>query len=79
MKPLFNKSSSCNLSSFNSTGAMRYGALEMCPVPNSSSIPKSTAPEGGIPGRSSRKTSGNSYTIGTVSIFFFFFLFVFTT
>ena len=50
MKPLSNRSSSCDLSSFSSAVTMRYGALEMGPVPGSSSIPKSTARDGGIPG-----------------------------
>ena len=56
---------------------MRYEALEMGPVPGYSSIPKSTARDGGILGRSSRKTSVNSFTMGTVSIVFSF-PFVFT-
>ena len=74
MKPLSNRSCSCDLSS---VGAMRYGALEMGHVPGSSSIPKSTSHDGGIPGRSSGKTSINSFTMGTVSIGFSF-PFVFT-
>ena len=77
MKPLSNRSCSCDLSSFSSAGAMQYGALEMGPVPGSNFIPKSTARDGGIPGRSPRKTSVNSFTMGTVSIIFSF-PFVFT-
>ena len=41
-------------------------------VSGSSSIPKSTAHDGGILGRSSRKTSWNSFTMGTESIVFSF-------
>ena len=77
MNPLSNRSCSCDLSSFSSVGAMRYRALEMGPVPGSSSIPKSTSRSGGIPERSSRKTSINLFTMGTVSIGFSF-PFVFT-
>ena len=79
MKSLSNRSYSCDLSSysfdlssFSSAGAMQYGALEMGPVPGSSSIPKSTAHDGGIPERSSGKTFGNSFTMGTESIVFSF-------
>ena len=75
--PLSNRSCSCDLSSFSSAGGMRYRALEMGPVPGSSSIPKSTFRSGGIPGRSSGKTSINLFTMGTVSIGFSF-PFVFT-
>ena len=49
----------------------------MGPVLGSSSIPKSTSHDGGIPGRSSGKTSINSFTMDTVSIGFSF-PFVFT-
>ena len=68
MKPLSNRFCSCDLSSFSYAGTMRYGALEMGPVPGSSSILKFTARNGGIPRRSSGKTSVNSFTMGTVSI-----------
>ena len=78
MKPLSNRSCSCKLSSFGSVEAIRYEALKMGPVPRSSSIPKSIAHDGGIPRRFSGKTSGNSFTMGTVSIVFFF-PFMFTT
>ena len=67
MKPLFSMSFNCALSSFNSTGAMEIGSIS-----GSSSIAKSIAREEGIPGRSSRKRSENSFTTGTVSRIFSF-------
>ena len=77
MKSLSNRSCSCDLSSFSYAGAMQYGSLEMGPVLGSRSIPKSTSRDGGIPGRSSGKTSINSFTMGTVYMGFSF-PFVFT-
>ena len=71
MKSISSRSCSCTLSSLILL-AMQYDALEMGKVPSSSSIPKSTAHKGGTPSKSSRKTSRNSFTIGTVSIVFSF-------
>ena len=53
---------------------MWYGALEMGPVPSSSSIPKSTSRDGGILGRSSGKTSINSFTLWVLYLLVFSFL-----
>ena len=52
---------SCNytLSSLSSVGAIRYGGIEIGVVQGIRSIPKSKSRSGGIPGNSSKNTSGN--------------------
>ena len=64
-KPLLNNSSICSFNSYNSAGAIRYGAIEMGSVPGACSISNSISLSSGNPGRSSGNTSKNSFTIGT--------------
>src|SRR4051812_33055565 len=67
MKPLSNKASSWVLRSANSCGAILYGRLEIGVVPGIRSTMNSTHLSGGIPGSSSRNTSGKSRTTGISS------------
>jgi hypothetical protein len=60
MCPASYNSVSCFLSSFNSSTDIMYGILEIGVVLGKRSITNSTSLSGGIPGNSSRKTSGNS-------------------
>ncbi|GKF35906.1 hypothetical protein Tco_0112664, partial [Tanacetum coccineum] len=60
MKPLSVSSCSCSASSFISNGANLYGAHATGVAPGTKSIQNSTCWVGGIPGKSSGKTSGNS-------------------
>ena len=55
MKPLSSSSCSWTLSSYNSTGAILYGVIEIGEVPGCNLIPKSTTLCGGNPGSSSEK------------------------
>ncbi|BAT73590.1 hypothetical protein VIGAN_UM188100, partial [Vigna angularis var. angularis] len=55
-------SSICSLSSANSAGDIRYGAIEIGPAFDTKSIVNSTSRGGGNPGTSSGNTSGNSST-----------------
>jgi hypothetical protein len=64
MNPFSSRSCNCVLSSVNSFGGIRYDLLEIGAVPGFNSITNSTSLSGGNPGRSSRKTSGNSHTTG---------------
>ena len=64
MNPWFNNSCSCRFNSFNSSGTILLGALEIDVVPSSSSMPKLTSCYGSNPRNSSRKTSKNSFTTG---------------
>ena len=64
MKPLFNNSSNFAFNSFNSTGAILYGGMDIGSVPGISLIKKSIALSRGKPEISSGKTSGNSLTMG---------------
>ena len=65
MKPLFNRSLNYSFSSFNYAGAILYGRIEIGRVSGMMSMPKSISLSGGTLGRSSAKTSGNSFTIET--------------
>src|SRR4051812_44527611 len=67
MKPFANETSSWVLSSANSCGAILYGRFEIGAVPGLRSTMNSTALSGGMPGSSSRKTSGKSRTTGISS------------
>ena len=62
IKPLSNNSCSWTLSSYNSTGAILCGVIEMGDVPGCNSIHNSTSLCGGYPGSSSEKTSTYSHT-----------------
>ena len=62
MKPLPNNSCIWTFSSYNSTGAILYGVIEMGDVPGCNSMWKSTSLGGGNPGSSSGKTSSYSQT-----------------
>ena len=62
MNPLSSSSCSWTLSSYNSTGVILCGVIEMGEVLGCNSIPKSTTLCGGNPGSSSRKTSSYSQT-----------------
>ena len=68
INPLSNMSSSYALSSFNSAGAIRYGAFEIGVVPGTNSIPNSTSRSGDSPTISSGNTSANYDTTGIVLI-----------
>src|SRR6185436_17619968 len=67
IKPL--SSSSCNwiFSSANSLGGIRYGLFKIGAVPGCSSMTNSISWSGGIPGKSSGKTSAYSRTTGISS------------
>src|ERR1041385_5557070 len=67
MKPFANEASSWVFSSSNSCGAILYGRLEIGDVPGIRSTMNSTHLSGGIPDRSSGKTSGKSRTTGISS------------
>ncbi|KAJ0520284.1 hypothetical protein HanIR_Chr10g0457661 [Helianthus annuus] len=67
MNPLSSSSCSCVDSSCISDGANRYGDLATCAAPRTKSIRNSTCRYGGSPGKSSGKTSGNSFIIGISS------------
>ena len=62
MNPMSNNSCIWTLSSYNSTGAILCGVIEMGDVPGCNSIHKSTSLYGGNPDNSSRKTSSYSQT-----------------
>jgi hypothetical protein len=64
MNPFSSRSCNCVLSSANSFGGIRYDLLETGAIPGFNSITNYTSLSGGNPGRSSRKTSGNSHTTG---------------
>lgn len=64
-KPFSNSSSSCNFNSFNSTGAILYGTLEISAVLCTRSIENFTSLAEGLLGNSSKKTSKYSHTIRT--------------
>jgi hypothetical protein len=68
MKSLANNSSNCTFNSFNSAGAIRYGAFEIGVVPGNNSIPNSTSLPGGNPEISSGNTSTNYDTTGIVEM-----------
>ncbi|KAI3815158.1 hypothetical protein L1987_14814 [Smallanthus sonchifolius] len=70
MNPFSSNSSNCFFRSSISVGANLYGALAIGAVTGTRLILNSTSHSGGIPGSSSGKTSGNSATTGTSSIFF---------
>src|SRR3954466_8429570 len=67
MDPFANEASSWVFSSANSCGAILYGRLEIGVVLGIRSTMNSTHLSGGIPGSSSRKTSGKSRTTGIYS------------
>jgi hypothetical protein len=67
MKPLSINSFNCTFNSANSLGVILYGHLEMGVMPCCSSMVNSTSQYGGMPGKSSRKTSGYSRAIGISS------------
>jgi hypothetical protein len=62
MNPFCNRSFNWVLSSANSFGGIRYDLLEIGAILGFNSITNSTSLYGGNPGKSSRKTSGNSHT-----------------
>ena len=62
MYPASCNSVNCFLSSFHSFTDILYGLFEMGAVPGKRSMKNSTSLSGGIPGNSSRKTSGKSLT-----------------
>ena len=62
INPLSSDSCIWTLSSYNSTGAILCGVIEMGDVPGCNSIHKSTSLYGGNPGSSSGKTSSYSQT-----------------
>jgi hypothetical protein len=62
IKPLSYKSWSWIFNSTNSTGVIRYGALDIGVVPRCNSILNLMTLSGGIPGKSSGNTFGNSQT-----------------
>src|SRR5215216_6085279 len=68
INPFCNCSPSCFLSSFSSSTDILYGLFAIGPEPGTKSIRNSTSLSGGIPGNSSRNTSGYSLTIGTLSM-----------
>src|SRR3954468_25060080 len=68
INPFCNCSPSYFLSSFNSSTDILYGLLAIGLEPGTKSIRNSTSLSGGIPGNSSRNTSGYSLTIGTLSM-----------
>ena len=68
IKTLSNRSFSCSFNSFNSIGVILYGNIEIGQVSGMMSMPKSISLSGGTQGRSSRKTSRNSLTIGVIDI-----------
>ncbi|KAJ0715028.1 hypothetical protein HanPI659440_Chr13g0496361 [Helianthus annuus] len=57
MNPLSSRSWIWDINSCNSDGASRYGAFATGFAPGINSIPNSTFRSGGIPGKSSGKTS----------------------
>ncbi|KAK4717889.1 hypothetical protein R3W88_016227 [Solanum pinnatisectum] len=63
MKPLSKKSFNCSFNSFNSAGAIWLRGIEIGCVSRKRSISKSLSLSRGILGKSSRNTSGNSFTI----------------
>ena len=62
MKPLSNSSLNCSFNSNNSSCAILYDGIEIGRVFGMISMPKYISLSGGTPGRSSRKTFGNSFT-----------------
>ena len=69
MKPKSSSSCSYSFNSFNSIGAIRYGALEIGLEPGNRSIENSIFLSGGNPDKSSRNTSRNSFITGMSSSF----------
>src|SRR3954468_11412558 len=68
INPFCNCSPSCFLSSFSSSTDILYGLFAIGTEPGTKSIRNSTSLSDGIPGNSSRNTSGYSHTIGTLSM-----------
>ena len=64
INPLSNSSCNFAFSSFNSAGAILYGACDIGAVPGVSSILNSISYSGGNPGKSSGNTSSNPCTTG---------------
>ena len=67
MNPLSSNSCNCLFNSANSVGGILYGLLETGVVPSCNSIENSISRSGGIPGKSSGKTSAYSHTTGIFS------------
>src|SRR6185503_13498418 len=67
IKPLSRSSCRWLFNSANSLGGIRYGLFEIGAVPGCSSITNSISRSGGIPGKSSEKTSAYSHTTGISS------------
>ena len=65
IKPLSRRSAGYSFNFFNSAEAILYGEIEIGQVSGNTSMPKSISLSGGIPRRSSGKTSKNSFTTGT--------------
>ena len=64
MNPLSNRSCNCAFSSFNSAGAIRYGAMDMGFIPGMSSMLNFTFLSSGKPDNSPENTSTNFFTTG---------------
>ena len=71
INPLSTKSCSWVFNSFSSAGAILYGGIEMGVEPDNNSILNSNSQSGGKLDKSSRNSSRNSCTIGTLSKFTF--------
>ncbi|PHT66191.1 hypothetical protein T459_30616 [Capsicum annuum] len=67
MNPLSKRSFNYSFNSLSSAGAILYGKIDIGRVSGKRSMPKSISLSGGIPRRSSGKTSEYSFTIGTDS------------